>query len=147
MEVKIEKLRGQLRGRVLGAIFLLKDMGIYPDEIVEHNIFRNEPFSRGKVAIDFFRAVKENDINLTKQFLREVPYIIYEHDECGQTVLHWAAKRNYVQMIKLLLKNGADVNKQDILKRPALYFAAKYNFLGSVKALLAGKAKPGLKDN
>jgi hypothetical protein len=62
MEVKIEKLRGQLRGRILSAIFLLKDMGIYPDEIVEHNIFRTEAFSRGKVAIDFFRAVKEGDI-------------------------------------------------------------------------------------
>ena len=83
MEIKIEKLRGQLRGRVLSAIFLLKDMGIYPDEIVEHNIFRTEAFSRGKVAIDFFRAVKEGDIALTKHFLKTVPYIIYEHDECG----------------------------------------------------------------
>ena len=34
-----------------------------------------------------------------------------------------------------------------MMNRPALYFAAKYHYLGSVKALLAGKAKPGLKDN
>lgn len=55
-----------MRGRILSAIFLLKDMGLYPDEIAANNIFRDEPFSRGKVAIDFFKAVKDGDIEKTR---------------------------------------------------------------------------------
>ena len=83
MEVKVEKLRGQFRNALLGAIFMLKDMGLCPDDLVENNIFREEPFSRGNVAREFFRVAKEGKIEEVRRFLLEVPYIIYEHDECN----------------------------------------------------------------
>jgi ankyrin repeat protein len=51
--------------------------------------------------------------------------------------LHWAAKRDNSDIIKLLLSYHADVNAKDMNGRTPLFLSAKMNQLNSVKTLLA----------
>jgi hypothetical protein len=39
------------------------------------------------------------------------------------TGLHWSCKRGHIEIVKLLVKHGADIDFQDIIGRTALYFA------------------------
>lgn len=64
-----------------------------------------------------------------------------------QTALHWAAKRNFVSIIKLLVKYGANVNAFDMARRTPLFVAAKCGHIGATKALLEAKANPFYESN
>jgi ankyrin repeat protein len=61
--------------------------------------------------------------------LHKDKYLVFEFDNVGETGLHWAAKRNKKDVIKLLLDNCAKVNYRDMGGRTALFLAAKHNFL------------------
>ena len=37
--------------------------------------------------------------------------------QIGQTPLHWAAKRGYLDIANLLIEKGADIYAEDIVKR------------------------------
>jgi len=50
-------------------------------------------------------------------------------------------------MIRLLIKNGADVNVKDKAGRTPIYMAAKYNRHEAVKVLLSLRADPFIKCN
>ena len=52
------------------------------------------------------------------------------------TGLHWAARRNYAEMMRLLIANGADLNVRDASGRTAIYLASKNNHHDAVKELL-----------
>ena len=51
--------------------------------------------------------------------------MVYEFDNVNQTAVHWAAKRNKSEVIKLLIASGARVNHKDMGGRTALFLAAK----------------------
>ena len=72
-------------------------------------------------------------------------FLVYEYDYCHQTPLHWAAKRDKSEVIKLLIQAGARINQKDMGGRTPLFLACKYGNLRAVKALLAGKANPNLR--
>lgn len=57
-------------------------------------------------------------------------------DNNGQTAMHKAAKNNDSVIIKMLVKVGADKNKQDRWGNTALHIAAKKGFLEVVKELI-----------
>ena len=40
---------------------------------------------------------------------------MYDFDNVHQTALHWAAKRNFVPIIRILIENGANVNAFDMV--------------------------------
>ena len=61
--------------------------------------------------------------------------------------MHWAAKKNNLEITKFLIEKGAQIDKLDYLGKTPLAHAAKLNYLRPVKALLGGGAKPGIKDN
>uniref|UniRef100_A0A6U0U134 ACB domain-containing protein n=1 Tax=Polytomella parva TaxID=51329 RepID=A0A6U0U134_9CHLO len=68
-------------------------------------------------------------------------------DEEGRTALHFAADRGHIDVAKVLLSYGADVNAQDVDGSTPLHYAAlcqhqeMYNFL-----LNEGKADPNIED-
>lgn len=43
------------------------------------------------------------------------------------TGLHWACKRGHMDIVTILLKEGADVNACDLIGRTALSFAIEAN--------------------
>lgn len=118
-------LERNFKDKVLDCIQLLKDMDLNPSELVEKNVFPKQPFFRGKDAKQFFINVKDCRIDKVEEQLNKDRFILYEHDHMGMTALHWAAKRNYYEIIQLLIDKHAQVNKQDCLGRTALYLAAQ----------------------
>lgn len=58
----------------------------------------------------------------------------------GETLLHHAASRGYMEMVKLLIGAGAFLNPPDSLRMTPLHKAAGHGFTGTVKALLEAGA-------
>ena len=54
--------------------------------------------------------VKANNIKIAEEIVKSDPFIVYEYDDCKQTALHWAVKRNFTKMTKILLKNHSRVD-------------------------------------
>lgn len=61
------------------------------------------------------------------------------------TALHWCAKRNYCEPMRILASYGADVNAKDASGRTPVYIAAKQNNDAAVKELLGLQADPFLR--
>jgi ankyrin repeat protein len=59
----------------------------------------------------------------------------------GNTPLHWAAETGRLDLAKLLLEYGADVNAKNQAGQTPLYFAARANQMELAKFLSARKAK------
>lgn len=60
-----------------------------------------------------FNAIWENDIDAIKAFLDENPEQISIRDDNGRSMISWAAQQGYINMIKLLIEKGADINSCD----------------------------------
>ena len=54
----------------------------------------------------------------------------------GQTILHWASKSGFVEVVRELVERGADVNKRDVFGWTPLHYAAKYGRINTVKFLM-----------
>ena len=82
-----------------------------------------------------FWAVLRNDYEIAEYLLLNGAdanlHIIH-----GTTVLHWAATKGNIQMIKLLLNYKANVNEKDDKGRTPLMFACFYNFSTDAADLL-----------
>ena len=59
-----------------------------------------------KVSEDFVRACKNDDFDAIRGLLRDGATITYE-DKHGWGGLHWASCNGNLELVKLLLKNGA----------------------------------------
>jgi ankyrin repeat protein len=62
------------------------------------------------VEKSLFRAVKNGDTGAVSSLLAEHPALIHARDAEQSTPLHWAAWKNQVEVAKVLLSAGADVN-------------------------------------
>lgn len=66
----------------------------------------------------------------------------------GSTALHWAARRGYTEITKLLLSKGAEVNlPNDFFHTTALHFACRRNYSNIVSVLLLSGANLNAKNN
>lgn len=81
----------------------------------------------------------------------DLPQLVNEEDEDGLSPIHIAAKTGYVEVTKILLQAGADVNKiaeirylmhRDYGRYTALYLASSKGHTDVVKVLLANGADP-----
>lgn len=52
------------------------------------------------------------------------------------TPLHWAVKRNYVQLAEILIRKGAYKDCQDILGRTPLHIASKLGYFEMVQVCI-----------
>ena len=64
----------------MDCIFLLQDMKMTPETLMEHKIFHTEPYHRGQKARQFFEAVKTGKYQDVKEMISEDKFIIYEFD-------------------------------------------------------------------
>ncbi len=58
----------------------------------------------------FINAAKSGDLETIKRMLKQNRYFVYDYDHISQTALHWAAKRDYKQIVEILIEYGANVN-------------------------------------
>jgi hypothetical protein len=61
-------------------------------------------------------------------------------DECGMTPLHYAAENGHVEIARLLLQNGADVNAKDNYGWTPLHIAAMYGHVDIIHLLVENGA-------
>lgn len=73
--------------------------------------------------------------------------VVDELDEGGLGSIHWAADSGHINIIELLLKNGADINLRDSDGQTAVHYAASCGHLECVKYLLAKGAIKDVLDN
>lgn len=75
---------------------------------------------------ELLQAVQENNLDLVKLILKDKNYDINEVNSKGQSPLLIATHLNRIEIAKLLILSGADVNQQDhISDSPYLYAAAQ----------------------
>jgi len=99
--------------------------------------FKSFGRSRGQ---DYFDAVKAGNLALVKTLLVADKKLVHVKDSVGQTVLHWAAKRNDVPMARLLKQAGAEIDAVDMALRTPLFMAARSDMPEMVDFLLEAGA-------
>ena len=111
-------------------------------------------FTSPVFAGEIHDAVKKRDIGLVKCLIEANPNCVNEIDEKGRTPLHWACCRNNLEMVQLLLDNGAEEsiniansggysplwNEIDEEGRTPLHWACCHNNLKMVQLLLQNGA-------
>ena len=95
---------------------------------------------------ELIQYAKNGDIESIKSLLERNRYLVYDYDSVHQTALHWAAKRNYPDVIKLLVSYGSFIDAKTLGDRTPLFLASKWGNIRAVKALLAKEANPKAKN-
>jgi ankyrin repeat protein len=72
---------------------------------------------------------------------------IKSKDEYGWTPLDWACERDNLEIAKLLIDRGADVDAKDMYERTPLHFASNWNRIEIAKLLIEAGADVKVKDN
>jgi ankyrin repeat protein len=63
------------------------------------------------------------------------------------TLLHWAAQGNNIELAKMLIDAGADLDAKDYTKNTSLHLASKYNHTELAKMLIDAGADVNAKDS
>ena len=93
----------------------LQDMNVDMKQFIKDGIIPSKAFERPG-SQQFIHAAKSGDLETLKRMVAHNKYYVYDFDNIQQTALHWAAKRNYKDIIELLVQNGANVNYTDIVR-------------------------------
>lgn len=103
-----------------------------------------EPFT-DRHSLRFLMACRLGDFDKVTKLLMGNRWLVLEFDKVKKTGLHWAARRNHVEIMGNLLKSGAFIDARDCIGRTPLYLASRAGHLPSVRLLLSLKANPFLK--
>ena len=110
-------------------------------------------FSLSLSASPLHDACKDGKLEEVKKIIRNLTILIdYEQikkvinakDRSGFTPLHHAALWNKLDIVKLLIANGADVNAKDNTGYTPLHWAAMHGHLDIVKFLVEYCTKKGI---
>lgn len=126
---------------VISAAIHFKRLNCSIHEFFSENFKISKPYSK-LGSWNFFQAVKNNDEELIFTLLYENKFLVHDFDYHKQTALHWAAKRNFSNLIPILIKYGAKVDFQDSSGRTPLHYASLHNHMESVIMLLKEQADP-----
>lgn len=75
---------------------------------------------------NLIQAVEKNDLEKVQEILQDSSYPINETNDKGETPLLIATHENYIEVAKLLIDAGADINQQDYIQdSPYLYAGAQ----------------------
>lgn len=100
-----------------------------------------KPFER-KGSYIFFAAVKEGKIYTICELLKVNPLFVFDINNIHQTALHISCKRGSLDVVKTLIRHGAEVNAYDLFYRTPLYFAVEFGEIDVVRYLLYHQAYP-----
>jgi len=120
---------------------ILSKLNLTVEDWLKKNIFPNVPFFR-KGSAKLIKAVKNRDVDKIVDLLNNNRFTVYDFDTVHQTALHWAAKRGYPEIWRILIAKGALVDAKDLGNRTPLLIASKMSNVRWVKVLLAHEANP-----
>jgi len=89
-------------------------------------------------------AAQEDQKKILKFALEELLMNPNLQDKQGQSALHYAVRGGNLLIVKLLLKNGANINLQDYEGTTPLYLATQGNFVAIANLLLQNGADRNL---
>ncbi|MFJ8513445.1 ankyrin repeat domain-containing protein [Lysinibacillus xylanilyticus] len=72
---------------------------------------------------NLIQAVENNDVEKVEKILQDPSYSINETNDKGETPLLIATHKNYIEVAKLLIEAGADINQQDNIQDSAYLYA------------------------
>ena len=72
---------------------------------------------------------------------------INARDNGGHTLLHYVIWHGYIDIVRILLDNGADINARDNSGRTPLHYAIIYGYIDIVRILLNNGADINAKNN
>ena len=119
-------------------------------------------YEENKLTIFKYAAYRQQKIDMVKYLVEEKKLDINEKDGWGYTplhyavesnnenlvkyllkhgadinaLLHWAAANNVEKLVKYLVEHGADINKEDVRGKTPLYLAVEYNNKNLMKYLV-----------
>ncbi|GKT51807.1 26S proteasome non-ATPase regulatory subunit 10 [Colletotrichum spaethianum] len=96
-------------------------------------------------AEEVMKALKEDDRD---QCLFEISRVrdVLASDYEGQTILSWASRRGWTEIVHACLEIGSVVDSEDNLKRTPLSYAAENGHTEVVRILIKSQALPTTKD-
>ena len=91
----------------------------------------------------FFKCARSGKAREVGRLIREhgsnqVVNCVSEEKQC--TALHFSAEKGHVDVAKVLLRNGADVNAVQVVKRTALHLASENGHVDVAKLLIQNGA-------
>ena len=86
--------------------------------------FSATAFAAVKNDVRLIDAAKNGDAAAVRTYLKGKPNVNVRYPD-GSTALHWAAHRSDADLVKLLIKAGADVNSADDLGTTRLNLPAR----------------------
>lgn len=95
---------------------------------------------------ELLRAVRSGDADQVSELLDRTPALLTTADSDGSTLLHCAAWKGHVAVVRLLVDRGADVNRQSRNTHwggTPLHAAAHANHRAVAELLLEHGADPG----
>ena len=142
----LKKKKISKRFRILkDCIMLLKNNNITLNECLKNNPFQSKPFQI-KNAFEFIEAVKYDRYKEMEIYLKN-PDLLFSFDFYRQSGFHWAAKKNKINAIIIMLKYGHCVNQIDINHMTPLAIAAKNNNFEMCQLLCENGANPLIPNN
>ena len=94
-------------------------------------------FTKRDIDIFLFKAIFENDIQKIRIYLdQKVDISDNNRSIYGETALTCAVKRGVIEIVNLLLENGAHINEKDIYGHSSLMVASNRNETKIVPILL-----------
>ena len=108
-------------------------------QLQTQKIFSTIPYEKPN-SREFFEAVKNNNLGLVEYYIVLNRYIIFDFDSVNihklkNTALHWAVRRKFYDISKVLIDNKCNLNARDITNRTPLYIAAVQNDFKHVQVL------------
>jgi ankyrin repeat protein len=99
-------------------------------------------------ALPIWSLARSNKLKELKEILPDasVDEINLTEPDMGQAALHFAVDESSIEVVKLLIKHGADINMPNRYGRTPLHVAAMYNRWDSAEALIDAGADMTLRD-
>lgn len=107
-----------------------------------------EDLESEKTIVDYIKSGDlENVIKCISECHKEIKANINNLDEDGLALIHWAADRGSVEILKILIGEGANVNITDSDGQTPLHYAVSCAHVDCIEYLLEVGADPCVKDS